>query len=119
MQNEPQKDIVSVGNASSDSENDLEHEEVLSTIRHVAVVRCTLAQPIQSTSDASAVWCETRAYVVYPDPYPITHDNSVWRSSYLNHSTFFGSSNVGLKTKEKVRKNLSFPHSKSNTLCIN
>ena len=45
MQDEPQKDIVFVGNASSDSENDFEHEEVLSTLRRVAVVRCTLAQP--------------------------------------------------------------------------
>ena len=44
MQDKPQKDIVFVGNASSDSENDLEQEEVLSTIRHV-VIRCTLAQP--------------------------------------------------------------------------
>ena len=29
MQDEPQKDIVFVGNASSHSENDLEHDEVL------------------------------------------------------------------------------------------
>ena len=34
-----------IGNASSDSEDDMEHEEVLSTIRRVAIVRCTLAQP--------------------------------------------------------------------------
>ena len=45
VQDESQKDIVFIGNASSDSENDLEHEKVLSTIRYVAIVRCTLAQP--------------------------------------------------------------------------
>ena len=45
MQDESQKDIVFVGNASSDSENDLKREEVLSSIRHVAVVRCTLGKP--------------------------------------------------------------------------
>ena len=34
-----------IRNASIDSKNDMEHEEVLSTIRRVAVVRRTVAQP--------------------------------------------------------------------------
>jgi len=45
VHDESQKDIMFIGNASSDSEDDMEHEVVLSTIRHIAVVRCTLAQP--------------------------------------------------------------------------
>ena len=45
MHEKSQKDIVFIGNASSDSENDLEHEKVLRTIRHVAIIRCILAQP--------------------------------------------------------------------------
>ena len=45
VQDESQKDIVLIENASSDSEDDMRHEEVLNTIRYVAVVWCTLAQP--------------------------------------------------------------------------
>jgi len=38
VQDESQKDIVLIENASSDSEDDMRHEEVLNTIRYVAVV---------------------------------------------------------------------------------
>ena len=44
VHDESQKDIVFIGNPSRDSDDDMGHEEVLNTIRCVAVIRRTLAQ---------------------------------------------------------------------------
>jgi len=45
VHDESQKEVMFIGNEGSVSEDDTKHEEFLNTIRRVAVVRCTLAQP--------------------------------------------------------------------------